>query len=244
MPPTALGEWYAGGYGGYSVPNKLTNVKMNQLGETLDTQYFSGGQSVPPTGTYNQTLSASDVDLKQSAMFGGRAGYFFNDEGFSWLGVEIEAFTTKPTIQNQTVSTVHDITFVPFAPQAPSVCIQGIDCQVQRSIPGTVNVPESSLRLYTVAFNVVTRYPGKVFQPYVGVGVGAFYFTSTGGISGRQVVPGFNSMAGLKILATGEWGLFLEGKYNRATITNLDPTFGLSGEYSAFNFVAGIAYHF
>jgi hypothetical protein len=47
------------------------------------------------------------------------------------------------------------------------------------------------------------------------------------------------------VLATEEWGFFLEGKYNYATITNLDPSGnGLSGVYSAFNAIAGVAYHF
>jgi hypothetical protein len=37
----------------------------------------------------------------------------------------------------------------------------------------------------------------------------------------------------------------VEGKYNYATITNLDPSwFGLSGVYSTFNLLGGIAYHF
>jgi len=100
------------------------------------------------------------------------------------------------------------------------------------------------MRLITVAFNVVARYPGTVFQPYVGVGAGAFYFSSSGSLSGRQVVPGLNASVGLQILATEEWGFFVEGTYNRAALTNFDPNFGLSGEYSAYNFVAGIAYHF
>ena len=100
------------------------------------------------------------------------------------------------------------------------------------------------MRLITVAFNVVARYPGKILQPYVGVGAGAFYFKSSGQIAGSQVVPGLNAAAGLKILATEEWGFFLEGKYNLAEISNLDPTFGLSGDYSAFSGVAGLAYHF
>jgi hypothetical protein len=60
-----------------------------------------------------------------------------------------------------------------------------------------------------------------------------------------QVVQGLNTQAGLKVLATEEWGLFVEGKYNYATITNLDPSgFGLSGTYSAFNILAGVAYHY
>ena len=100
------------------------------------------------------------------------------------------------------------------------------------------------MRLVTLAFNVVARYPGKVFQPYVGIGAGAFYFFSSGQVNGKQVVPGVNLSTGLKVLVTDEWGFFVEGKYQRATITNFDPNLGLSGEYSAFNAVAGLAYHF
>ena len=101
------------------------------------------------------------------------------------------------------------------------------------------------MRLVVVALNVVARYPGKVFQPYVGVRGGAFYFSRSGQVSGRQVVPGLNLITGLKVLVREEWGLFAEGKYNMATFTNLDPTgFGLSGQYTSFGTVFGIAYHF
>lgn len=249
--PQAGAEWYLAGYGGLSAPDSLKNVKMDQLGLRRDTELFSGGLTVPPFGTFTQSLQTSDLSLKHSPLFGGKAGYFFKDEGLDWLGVELEAFTSRPTIKAQTVNTVHDVTFLPFTPDAnppppaplPN-CTLGSSCQIQRRIPGTLQVSESSMRLITVALNVVARYPGTVFQPYVGVGVGAFYFTSSGEISGRQMVPGLNAMLGMKVLATEEWGVFIEGKYNRATITNFDPNFGLSGEYSAWNILAGLAYHF
>jgi len=57
-------------------------------------------------------------------------------------------------------------------------------------------------------------------------------------------IPGVNLLGGLRLLITQEFGFFLEGKYNRATITNLDPTFGLTGEYSVFHGVAGLSCHF
>jgi hypothetical protein len=99
--------------------------------------------------------------------------------------------------------------------------------------------------MITVAFNVIARYPGTTFQPYVGAGAGAFYFWSTtGSIQGRQWVPGLNLLTGLNVLLTDEWGFFAEGKYNRASINNFDPTFGLNGTYSAIHFVAGLSYHF
>jgi len=243
-PQPAASEWYVAGYGGASFPFTLNSVQMNQLGERIDTQFFSGGQGVPRTGTYTQTLHSSDVGLKRSPLFGGRAGYFFADQGLSWLGVEFEVFTTQPTIKNQTVRTLHNITFNPFVPENPATCVLGQNCQIQRSLSGTADIPESSMRLITFAFNVVARYPGKVFQPYVGVGGGAFYFSSSGGIRGHQVVPGLNAFGGLKVLVFDDVGLFVEGKFNRATITNFDSAFGLSGEYSAFNVLVGLAYHF
>jgi hypothetical protein len=244
LPRPAASEWYVAGYGGASFPFSLNSVQMNQLGETLDTQFFSGGQSTPPTGTYSQTLSSSDLKLKQSPLFGGRVGYFFADQGFKWLGAEFEVFTATPTIKNQTVNTTHHITFNPFNPEAPNLCILGQTCQIQQSIPGTVSVSESSMRLIAFTFNVVARYPGKVFQPYAGVGGGAFYFTSSGAVRGHQVAPGLNAFGGMKVLILDDWGLFVEGKFTRATITNFDSVFGLSGEYNAFNVLAGLAYHF
>lgn len=241
---TGWSEWYVAGYGGLSTPGSLKDVTMDALGEQRGLQLFPGAGNVPPQGTLNQTLHTSDLKMKHSPLFGGKAGYFFSDEGMSWLGLEVESFTSQPTIKSQTVSTRHDLTYLPFNPQIPGICAPGITCEEQRRVNGSLQVPEASLRLITIAFNIVARYPGRVFQPYAGVGAGAFYFTGAGAFDGRQIVPGLNSMAGLKVLVTDELGFFIEGKFNRATISNFDPGFGLSGEYSAFNVVAGLAFHF
>ena len=244
FPSSALAEWYVAGYGGLSAPGSLNNVKMDTFGERIARQDFPGATLFPPSGTLSQSFTASDVELNHSPLFGGKAGYFFKDEGFSWLGVELDASTSQPTIKNQTVSTRHEITYLPFDPIGPG-CTVGLNCQSQVTNNGTLSLSESSMRLIAVTFNLVARYPGEFFQPYVGLGGGAFYFSSSGQIDGRQVAPGLNAQAGLKVLATEEWGLFVEGKYNYATITNLDPAgFGLSGTYNAFNLLAGVAYHF
>jgi opacity protein-like surface antigen len=245
FPDPALAEWYVAGFGGLSIPDKLSDVNMDAYGQRLALQQFPGAAPPATTGTLTQSFNSSDVSLKNSPLFGGKAGYFFKDEGFNWLGVELEAFTSQPTIKNQTVSTSQELTYLPFNPEPPATCIPFSTCQAQTTTKGTLALSESSMRLITVAFNVVARYPGEIFQPYVGVGVGAFYFNSSGQIDGRQVVPGLNTQAGLKVLATEEWGLFVEGKYNYATINNLDPSgYGLSGTYNAFNILAGVAYHF
>ncbi|MDN5940692.1 MAG: outer membrane beta-barrel protein [Nitrospira sp.] len=243
----ARSEWYVGAYGGYSAAQPLKDVTMNNFGENLALERYGFTTANRILGdTLVQNFQSSNLSLNQSALFGGKAGYFFNDQGFSWLGVELEAFTTTPTIKTQTVSTEQGITFIKhdFNPACPLPAPTN-QCSVQEHLKSTLSLTESSLRLITVVFNVVARYPGTTFQPYVGVGGGAFYFSSSGQIDGRQVVPGLNLQAGLKVLATEEWGLFVEGKYNYATITNLDPTgFGLSGVYDAVNILAGVAYHF
>jgi len=243
----ARSEWYASGYGGYSAAQPLKDVTMDNFGERSAAERYQFTTNNLTLGDMlSQNFQASDLSLKQSALIGGKGGYFFNAEGFPWLGVELEAFTTKPTIKTQTVSTEQGIIFTKrdFNPACPLPAPTN-QCSGQEHLSSTVDATQSSLRLVTVVFNVVARYPGTIFQPYVGVGAGAFYFSSSGQIDGRQVVPGLNVQTGLKVLATKEWGLFVEGKYNYATITNLDPTgFGLSGVYNAFNVLAGVAYHF
>jgi len=246
----ARSEWYLAGYGGYSAPQSLSDVTMNTYGQRLAVDRYGYSEANQINGdTITQNFMTSDLSLKNSSIIGGKGGYFFNAEGFSWLGVELEAFTTNPTIKTQTVTTEQGITFILGPNQTPNPACPlpapTTQCSVQENLKSTLSITESYLRLYAVAFNVVARYPGTVFQPYAAVGAGAFYFTGSGQFDGNQWVPGLNTQAGLKVLATEEWGLFVEGKYNYATITNLDPSgYGLSGTYSAFNVLAGIAYHF
>jgi len=247
----AQAEWYVGGYGGMSAPSSLTDATMNQLGQNQAQQQFPQANDPLDSngrGTLTQSFNTSSLSLKDSPTFGIKGGYFFTEEKLPWLGVELEAFTSTPTIKSQTLNTIQDITYQPNTP-APAA-----QCQPPAPVPNcpayvvnrsSLSIQQSDLRLVAAVFNVIARYPGTTFQPYAGVGGGGFYFSSSGQIDGRQVVPGFNAQLGLKVLATEEWGFFVEGKYNYATITNLDPSgFGLSGVYNAFNAVAGIAYHF
>jgi opacity protein-like surface antigen len=231
----------------------IKDVTMPLFGQRLAEQQFP--QANEPLdangrGTLTQSFKTTDLSLKNSLMYGGKIGYFFTDERLPWLGVELEAFTSNPTIKTQSVATEHDITFQPNTPDTASNCSLPIPpnpqlCPAFSRTKSSLSVQQSDVRVVTVAFNVIARYRGEMFQPYVGVGAGAFYFhSSSGTIQGRQWAPGLNALAGLKFLVTDEWGLFAEGKYNMANISNFDPTFGLSGMYSIFHFVGGIAYHF
>jgi len=240
----AFGEWYVAGFGGKSISPNISNAEMNTYGERLAYQQFPLATN-SNLATLTQTFKTSDLDMKSSATFGGKVGYFFKEEKLPWLGVELEAFTNTPTIKSQTVTTQQDINYAPKTVQLPCQGLPNPTCPIAVTNKGTLQLSESSLRVITVAFNVIARYPGEVLQPYVGVGAGALYFqSSSGSIQGRQWTPGFNAQAGLKVLIAEEWGLFVEGKYNLANLSNFDPTFGLSGQYSVFHAVAGVAYHF
>lgn len=248
----AQAEWYVGGYGGLSTSGSLSDVTMPLLGQRLAEQQFPQANEpldISGRGTLTQTFKTSDVSLKNSAIFGGKVGYFFTQEKLPWFGIELEAFSTNPKIESQTLNSVHDITYQPNTPGTAAQC--NIPVPTSPACPGyelnnsTVSLQKSSLRVSTVAFNLIARYPGTLFQPYAGIGAGVFYFSSSdGSIQGRQFLPGLNTLAGIKVLVTDEWGLFAEGKHNLANVSNLDPTFGLSGMYSIFHLVAGLSYHF
>jgi opacity protein-like surface antigen len=160
--------------------------------------------------------SFSPLALKSSLAYGAKVGHFWSN--ISWLGLEFETYTTRPNQKQQSVG-------------------------ISRPA-GNVNVvvPGMNTRVTTVALNLIARYPGKIFQPYAGVGVGGFFARDE-----RQ--PGLNGLAGVRVMLTDQAGLFGEYKYNRATFefTETIPslgTGGLKGNYSANIIVVGISYHF
>jgi hypothetical protein len=87
LPGLALAEWYVAGYGGLSATSSLTDVKQDNYGQQLGFRQFPGATAPPPLGTLIQSFKTSDVSLKHSPLFGGKVGYFFKEEGLSWLGV-------------------------------------------------------------------------------------------------------------------------------------------------------------
>ncbi len=246
----AQAEWYIAGFGGFSTGGDFSSVTMPVRGDQLARQQFpqvddpsnAGGR-----GTIYQHFKTSDISLGSSALYGGKVGYFFNDMKLPWLGVEAEVFSTTPKIKSQTLETSHEITYQPNHPESATLCagiVPPPNCPASVTNKSRLSLNESDLRVVTFALNLIARYPSSVVQPYVGLGVGAFYFISSGQIEGRQFVPGLNTQFGLKYLATEHWALYAEGKYNLAHVSTLDSTFGVTGLYTIFHFAAGVAYHF
>jgi opacity protein-like surface antigen len=174
--------------------------------------------SSPTLGGGVTDARINDLELKSSLVGGAKAGYFFDTR--PWLGVETDVYTLKPSVKQQVI--------------------------VGGTTSGRVfadNLPGIPLRLTTWAVNIVIRSPsmGDIFQPYGGMGYGLFLATSSNnGISTSHISPGFQLVAGARILLTPKWALFGEFKFNRATIRFSD----FRGNYDSQIFAAGVMLQF
>lgn len=91
----------------------------------------------------------------------------------------------------------------------------------------------------------MVRYPGKVFQPYAGVGLGVYFADIDGsGFSDSTTEPGLVVNAGARVFVTDRVALFGEYKYNFASFEFDDPTVLVKGDYSVHHIVVGLTYHF
>lgn len=152
-----------------------------------------------------------DVDFRNSPLVGGKAGYFLNYPVLGGnFGAELEFYYTEPNASRQTV------TFTGTFMGAPS------------SFP--LSVQHADFEVYTVALNVLYRYPvftspefpfGR-FQPYVGVGGGAFIstmYTRTSPLDHNRyihdtdVAPGLQVIGGLKAFLMKHVAFFAEYRY-------------------------------
>jgi opacity protein-like surface antigen len=166
-----------------------------------------------------------DFDLQNSITYGGKVGYFF---GHSWFGIEGEIFHTTPHIK----SFDDDPTTPSFDPDTGF-----------------------HLRVTTVGVNFIARYPGRTFQPYAGVGVGAAIARIGDSLvvrSDTDVATAWNVLIGLRAFVTPNIAVFTEYKYTGATFEFDQALFdqavgslgGFSGNYRAQHVLGGLSYHF
>ena len=128
----------------------------------------------------------------------------------------------------------------------------GIEGEVLQTTPHIKNLdndPGIHLRVTTVGVNFLARYPGRTFQPYVGVGVGTViaHLSDTATVqSDTDVTSGWNVLAGLRGFVTPYVAIFTEYKYTGATL-RFDEAFGtggFEGVYRAQHVLVGLSYHF
>ena len=127
--------------------------------------------------------------------------------------------------------------------------IEGEVLQTTPHIKKLDDVPGIHLRVTTVGVNLLARYPGRTFQPYVGVGVGrviAHISDSATTQSNTDVTSGWNVLVGLRAFVTPYVAVFTEYKHTGATL-RFDQAFGtggFEGVYRAQHVLVGLSYHF
>jgi opacity protein-like surface antigen len=129
----------------------------------------------------------------------------------------------------------------------------GVELDVFNSQPNIKNlddVPGIHLGVTNVGVNLLLRYPGQTFQPYVGIG-GALLIArlseSATTRSDTDVGFGFNVLGGVRAFITPYVAIFTEYKFTNGTLTFDDafgPVGGFSGDYQVQNVMVGVSYHF
>ncbi|TLY37863.1 MAG: porin family protein [Nitrospirae bacterium] len=134
----------------------------------------------------------------------------------------------------------------------------GIELDVYNTTPhikSLDDIPGIHMRVTTAAVNIIARYPGLTFQPYVGVGLGLMFAHIGDSPTTRadsDVGAGLNALVGMRFFVTPYTALFTEYKYSEADLA-FDNAFspaqgfasgGFSGTYRAQHIVVGILYHF
>jgi opacity protein-like surface antigen len=128
----------------------------------------------------------------------------------------------------------------------------GIEGEILQTTPHIKNLEEDPgihLRVTSIGVNLLARYPGRTFQPYVGVGVGTViaHLSDTATVqSDTSVAGGWNILVGLRGFVTSQVAVFTEYKYTGATL-QFDQAFGtggFEGVYRAQHLLVGLSYHF
>lgn len=200
-------------------PAYAESYLAGQFGYTLSGN-LNSGEVTSPGGA---GLQLSDQKMINSPMFGAKFGHYFREA--RWFGLEVEVFNTQPHTKQQTLSFT-----------GPG---------------GSVDAPFTGLthRVLTIAPNLVFRYPGKQFQPYLGLGPGIFLArlkdpaTSESQSSTRV---GLNAHVGLRYFLVRHVAIFGEFKINYAKFSYSDEAnlFGFKATYFPQHVTFGIAYHF
>ncbi len=218
-------SWLSSGFVRWVLPVLFACLTLCLLSQPMDTHaesYVAGfagyglsAQLSDVRGTGDIAGSTgSNLGLQNSPIYGLKVGHFL--DGLKYFGGEAELYTATPYLKQQ---------------------------QLTLSSPSgtqTATIPGAHQRVTTAAFNVVYRYPGQVIQPYAGVGLGFFWFTTPTSTAGSEVRPGLNVLAGTRVLVTEQMALFGEYKYNHSSFPGGD----FNANYNAHFVVFGVGYHF
>jgi opacity protein-like surface antigen len=190
----AMAEWHLAGYAGAA----LTESKDLRTELELSGAPFVNGR-------------ARDVTFDTAPVFGAKVGYFFGADLLGGnAGIELDVYHFEPDVARQTVSFSGLLAGVPGDTRTQ---IQSADVDVTAI---TINA------LYRFRLAADREYPQGRFQPYVGVGAGAFIarlatktspFDMNKDIDDTQTRAGFQALAGGRWFVTPHLALFAEYKF-------------------------------
>ena len=154
---------------------------------------------------------AHDLALDTSLVYGGKFGYFFDVDLFGGnTGIELDVFHFEPDVRGQTVK---------FSGMLAGVT-GDTRTEIQRS---DVEITAVTLNaLYRFRLLADQDFPRGRFQPYVGVGAGAYIakltttstpFDVNKDISDTDTRAGFQALAGVRWFFTPHVALFAEYKF-------------------------------
>jgi opacity protein-like surface antigen len=129
----------------------------------------------------------------------------------------------------------------------------GFELDVFHSTPHIKNlddIPGIHLAVTNIGANILLRYPGVTFQPYLGAGPGILMVRLSRSATTEQdtqVSLGFNFLTGIRAFVTPKVALFTEYKYTDAKF-GFNGAFGSIGgfdsTYKAHQLFVGVSYHF
>ncbi len=129
----------------------------------------------------------------------------------------------------------------------------GFELDVTHSNPHIKNLddaPGIHLSVTTIGVNVLLRYPGVTWQPYIGGGPAllvARLGRSAETERDTQQSFGGNALVGIRAFVTPRVAWFTEYKYTDSTLRfsgALGPLGGFEGTYRAHQLFTGLSYHF
>ncbi len=135
----------------------------------------------------------------------------------------------------------------------PNHGLFGFELDVSYSAPHIKNlddVPGIHLTVTNIGANVLLRYPGVTWQPYIGGGPAllvARLGRSSTTESDTQLSFGGNVLVGIRAFVTPRVALFTEYKYTDSTFRfggAFGPVGGFDATYRAHQLFMGVSYHF
>lgn len=219
-----------------SAASDADSLTSSQTGSSTPEYYVSGYGGYAFSGSLKnleytgllEGVNLGDIKHNGGGFFGGKFGAYMHD---SYFGAEVEAFYARLSIPNQTLS------------------VSGTARNFGVPVSGSAILPSSDQNLYGGALNILLRYPGKVLQPYVGIGLAIVHLENTGGADSSSTSPGLSALAGIRAKVTERISVFGEFKYIYSSFEfkNLQGApqgTGLKGDLNIPTLVGGVAFNF